>query len=72
MFYYHFNKKEVLGKAKERYSKEKTPEHYLQNEETIKQKQKNRHKNLPEKENEAKRGYGRNRCSNIVEDKQTS
>ena len=50
MCYYHFNKKEVLGKAEERYSKEKTPEHYLQNEETIKQKQKNRHKNLPEKE----------------------
>ena len=25
MCYYHFNKKEVLGKAKERYSKEKTP-----------------------------------------------
>ena len=48
MCYYHFNKKEVLGKAKERYSKEKTPEHYLQNEETIKQK--HRHKNLPEKE----------------------
>ena len=50
MCYYHFNKNEVLGKAKERYSKEKTPEHYLQNGETIKQKQKNRYKNLPEKE----------------------
>ena len=50
MCYYHFNKKEVLGKAKERYSKEKTPEHYLQNKETIKRKQKSRHKNLPEKE----------------------
>ena len=38
MSYYHFNKKKVLQKAKERYSKEKTAEYYLQNKEAIKEK----------------------------------
>ena len=33
MSYYHFSRKEVLQKAKERYSKEKAAEYYLQNEE---------------------------------------
>ena len=41
MSYYHFNKKGELHKAKERYSKEKAAEYYLQNQETIKQKSKN-------------------------------
>ena len=29
MSYYHFNKKEISQKAKERYSKEKATENYL-------------------------------------------
>ena len=29
MSYYHFNKKEILQKAKERYSKEKAAKYYL-------------------------------------------
>ena len=36
MSYYWFNRKEILQKAKERYSKEKTSEYYLQNIEAIK------------------------------------
>ena len=36
MSYYWFNRKEILQKAKERYSKEKTAEYYLQNIEAIK------------------------------------
>ena len=36
MSYYWFNRKEILQKAKERYSKEKAAEYYLQNKETIK------------------------------------
>ena len=31
MSYYSFNKQEILQKAKERYSKEKPAEYYLQN-----------------------------------------
>ena len=43
---YWFNRKEISQKAKERYSKEKAGEYYLQNKEAIKEKSKNRYKNL--------------------------
>ena len=38
MSYYWFNRKEILQKAKETYSKEKAVEYYLQNKEAIKKK----------------------------------
>ena len=38
MNYYWFNRQEILQKAKEKYSKEKAAEYYLQNKETIKKK----------------------------------
>ena len=38
MSYYWFNRKEILQKAKERYSKEKAAEYYLENKEAIKEK----------------------------------
>ena len=38
MSYYQFNKREILQKAKKRYSKEKAAEYYLQNKEVIKEK----------------------------------
>ena len=38
MSHYHFNRKEILQKAKERYSKEKAAEYYLQNKGAIKGK----------------------------------
>ena len=41
MSYYQFNRKEVLQKAKENYSKEKAAEYYLKNKEAIKKKSKN-------------------------------
>ena len=50
MSYYHFNKNEILHKAKERYSKKKAAEYYLQNKEAIKEKLKNQCKNLSEEE----------------------
>ena len=46
MSYQQFNRQETLQKAKERYSKEKAAECYLQNKEAIKEKSKNRYKNL--------------------------
>ena len=47
MSYYWFNRKEILQKAKQRYSKEKAAEYYLENkEEAIKEKSKNRYRNL--------------------------
>ena len=46
MSYYCFNRKEILQKAKERYSKENVAEYYLQNKEAIKKKSKDQNKNL--------------------------
>ena len=39
--HYQFNRQEILQKAKEKYSKEKAAEYYLQNKEAIKEKSKN-------------------------------
>ena len=50
MSYYWFNRQEILQKTKERYSKEKTSEYYLQNKEAIKEKSKNLYKNLSKEE----------------------
>ena len=60
MSHYWFNRKEILQKAKERYSKEKAVEYYLQNKEAIQksqridtktcQKKKTRLKNNKEKD----------------------
>ena len=40
MSYYHFNRQEILQKAKERYSKENAAEYYAQHKEAIKEKSK--------------------------------
>ena len=50
MSYYWINRKEILQKAKERYSKEKTAQYYLENKEAKKEKSKNRYKNLPQEQ----------------------
>ena len=46
MCYYWFSKQKILQKAKERHSKEKAAEYYAQNKEAIKEKSKERYKNL--------------------------
>ena len=46
MNYYWFNRQEILQKAKEKYSKEKAAEYYAQNKEAIKEKSRERYKNL--------------------------
>ena len=38
MSYYWLNRQEILQKAKERYSREKAAEYYIQNKEVIKDK----------------------------------
>ena len=57
MSYYQFNRQEILQKAKERYSKEKAVECYLKNKEAIKEKSKNRYKNLPQEEKDKIKEY---------------
>ena len=50
MSYYWFNRKEILRKAKERYSKEKAVECYLENKEAIKKTSRDQYKNLSKEE----------------------
>ena len=57
MSYYWFNSKEILQKAKERYSKEKSAEYYAQNKESIKEKSGERYKNLSQEEKDKIKQY---------------
>ena len=58
MSYYWFSKKKkTLQKVKERYSKEKAAEYYLENKEAIKKKSRAWYKNLPKEEKDKIREY---------------
>ena len=64
MSYYQFNKKEVLQKAKEKCDNcggKKGVEYYQTNKDVLKEKERNKYRNLSEKEKEAKRQYSRDR-----------
>ena len=50
MIYYWFNRQEILQKAKEKYFTEKAAEYYLKNKEAIKEKSRDRYKNLSQEE----------------------
>ena len=64
---YWFNRKEILQKVKERYSKEKAAEYYLENNEPIKEKSKNRYKKLPEEEKDKIKAYKRKRYQKLIQ-----
>ena len=64
MSYYWYNKKEILQKAKGRYSKEKAAEYYLQNKEAIKVKLRNQYKSLSEEKKEKIKEYQKKYISN--------
>ena len=57
MNYYWFHRQEILQKAKEQYSKEKAAEYYKQNKEAIKEKPKERYKNLSLEEKDKIKEY---------------
>ena len=57
MSYYHFNRQEISQKAKERYSKKKAAEYYLENKEAIKEKTKEWYKNLSQEEKDKIKEY---------------
>ena len=69
MSYYWFNRKEILEKAKERHSKEKAAEYYLQNKEAIKENSKNWFKNLSEEEKYKIKEYQRKRQKQLIQHK---
>ena len=54
MNYDWFDRQEILQKAKERHSKEKAAEYYLKNKEAIKEKSRERYKNLSQKKGRSK------------------
>ena len=67
MSYCWFNRKEILQKAKERYSKEKAAEYYKQNKEVIKEKSRNHYKNLLEEEKNKIKGYQKKRYQELIQ-----
>ena len=64
MSYYWSNRLEILQKAKERYSKEKADEYYLKNKEVIKEKWKNRYKNMSEEKKNKLKEYQKKNIKN--------
>ena len=66
MSYYWCNRQEILQKAKEGYSKEKAAEYYQQNKEVIKEKSRNRYKNLSEEKNKIKE-YQKKRYQELIQ-----
>ena len=67
MSYYWFNWKEILQKAKEKYSKQKAAESYLPNKEAIKEKSKNWYKNLSKEEKGKFKEYQRKRYQQLIQ-----
>ena len=56
-----------LQKTKERYPKEKAAEYYLKNKEAIKEKSKNRYKNLSKEEKGRIKEYERKRYQQLIQ-----
>ena len=67
MSYYWFNSKEILQKAKERYSKEKSAEYYLENKEVITKKSRDWYKNLSKEEKNKITEYQRKRYQQLIQ-----
>ena len=67
MSYYQFNRHEILQKVKEKYSKEKAAEYYLQNKETIKEKARNCYRNLSDEEKNKIKEYERKRYQELIQ-----
>ena len=67
MNYYWFNRQEILQKAKKIYSKGKAAEYYLRNKEAIKEKSRERYKNLSEEEKNKIKEYQRRKYQQLVQ-----
>ena len=68
MKHYWFNRHELLKKAKKKYdndgAKERAVEYYKDNKDVLKEKARNRYKNLTEEEKELKRQYSKDSIIN--------
>ena len=71
MSYYWFNKQELLQKAIERYDnnggKEKAAKYYQANKDVLKEKARNKYRDLTEEEKEVERQYSRERYNKMKE-----
>ena len=65
MDYYWFNRQEILQKAKKNYSKEKAAVYYKQNKETIKEKSRERYKNLSQEQKDKIKEFQQKKKSRI-------
>ena len=65
--YYHFFKNEMLQKEKERYSKEKAAEYFLENKGAIKEKSKNGYKNLSKEKKNKIKEYQKKGCQQLIQ-----
>ena len=65
MNYCSFNRQEILQKAKEKYSKEKAADYYASNKEAIKEKSRERYKNLSQEKEDKIKEYQRKKISRI-------
>ena len=67
MSFYWFNRQEILQKAKERYSKEKAAEYYVQNKEAINDKSRACYKNLSQEEKDKIKECQRKKYQELVQ-----
>ena len=67
MSYYWFNRQEILQKANGKYSKEKAAEYYAQNKEAIKEKSRERYKNLSQDKKDKIKEYQRKQFQELVQ-----
>ena len=65
MSYYWFNREEILQKYHNEGGKEKAAKYYQKNKDILKERAKNRYRNLSEENKEVKRQYIRARYKNI-------
>ena len=66
MSYYQFDRQEILQKGKEKYSKEKAAEYYLKKKEAIKEKARNRYRNLSEEEKNKIKEYQKKKYQELL------
>ena len=62
-----FNRQEILEKVKERYSKEKAAEYYLQNKEAIKDRARDHYRKLSEEEKNKIKEYQKKRYQKLLQ-----
>ena len=67
MNYYWFNRQGILQKAKENYSKKNTAKYYAQKKEAMKEKSRERHKNLSQEEKDKIKEYQRKKYQELVQ-----